>query len=147
MNATAATDPNWPLMFAIIGGFFIVFPLFWCFVVWILSRASGWHRLAGRYAMVTRPVMGARHSGLTGMVGAVSYRNVLTVHFVPEGFFLEVMVLFRIGQPALFIPWTEVTGRKARQVLWWSAVSLSIGHPVMGTITLPADLVDKYSPA
>jgi|JI6StandDraft_1071083.scaffolds.fasta_scaffold00592_12 hypothetical protein len=141
---TAAPTPEW-LIFAIVGGFFVAFPLFWCLVVWILSRASGWHRLAARFASGGRLITGARHSGVTGMVGLVSYRGVLTLHFEPDGFFLEVMTLFRVGQPRLFIPWSEVTERKPHQVLWWKSVSLSIGQPVITTITLPADLLEKQS--
>ena len=146
MNTDPAPEPDWLLMWAIVGGFLIIFPLFWCTVVGFLSWASGWRHLAARYASGKRPVTGACHRGLTGMVGGVSYRSSLTVCFESDGFFLEVMRLFRIGQPRLFIPWSEVTGRKPRAVLWWRATSLSIGMPVIGTITLPADLVEQHAP-
>ncbi len=147
MNPTTVPqEMAWPLALAIVGGFLVVFPLFWCGVVWLLSRMGGWHHLATRYAAGNRPVAGACHGGVTGMVGGVSYRGVLTVHFVPEGFFLEVMVLFRIGHPRLFIPWAAVSGRQARRVLWWNAVSLSVGQPVISTVTLPAKLLEGHLP-
>ena len=147
MNTTTAEPaPDW-LIFAIVGGFLIVFPLFWCLVVWILSRVSGWHRLAALHASGSRPVAGVCHVGVTGMVGGVSYRGVLTLHFDTGGFFLEVMPLFKIGHPRLFIPWSEITGRTPRSVLWWKAVSLGVGHPAISTVTLPADLVKTHSPA
>lgn len=145
-NLPAAPDPNWPLTFAIIGGFLVVFPLIWCSVLWFLSRASGWHRLAAHYASGSRPLSGVRHAGLTGMVGGVSYRSILTIHCDSDGFFVEVMPLFRIGQPRLFIPWADVTARRPFAVLWWRAVALSVGQPVIGTISLPADLVGKHAP-
>lgn len=147
MMNTSTTDaaPEW-LVFAIVGGFLVVFPLFWCVVVWILSRASGWHRLAARFACGGRLMTGARHRGVTGMVGLVSYRGTLTLHFDTDGFFMEVMPLFRIGHQRLFIPWSEISGRMPRRVLWWKSVSLSVGQPVISTITLPADLVDKHAP-
>ena len=145
--ATASPDPNWPLMLAIIGGFFVVFPAFWCFVVWLLSRLSGWHRLATRYASGNRPVTGTRYGGVTGMVGGVSYRSTLTLHFDTDGFFMEPMVLFKIGQPRLFIPWSDISDRKSFAVLWWSATRLSVGQPVIGTISLPVYLLDKHAPA
>lgn len=145
-TTTVAPAPGW-LIFAIIGGFLVIFPLFWCAVVWLLSRISGWHRLAQRYASGDRPVTGACYGGITGMVGAVSYRSTLTVHFGQEGFFLEVMPLFRVGQPRLFIPWSEISGRKSRSVLWWRAMALSVGQPAIGSVALPADLVEKYAPA
>jgi hypothetical protein len=144
-TATAAPDQFW-LVLGIVGGFLVVFPAFWCFVVWILSRASGWHRLAQRHAAGNRLVSGACHGGVTGMVGVVSYRHVLTLHFNADGFFLEVMVLFRIGHPRLFIPWSEISTRTPRQVLWWKATSLSIGTPVITSITLPTDLLTQHAP-
>lgn len=144
VNSTSAAAPDsvW-LVISIIGGFIIVFPAFWCFVVWLLSQVGGWSRLALRFSASQRlrQPAGTRHSGLTGMVGVVSYRNVLTLHVDRDGFFLEVMALFRIGHPRLFIPWSEITGRKPRQVLWWKAETLSIGSPVIATITLPAGLI------
>ncbi|MDZ4405430.1 hypothetical protein [Prosthecobacter sp.] len=143
---TVEPAPDW-LIFAIVGGFLVVFPLFWCLVVWILSRVSGWHRLAARHASASRPVTGARHDGVTGMVGGVSHRGTLTLHFDTEGFFLEVMPLFRIGHPRLFIPWSEITGRRPFAVLWWKAMRLSVGQPIIATITLPTALVEKHDPA
>lgn len=136
----SAPVPAW-LPIAIVGGFLVIFPTFWCFVVWLLSQIGGWSRLAQRYSAEGRLITGTRHSGLTGMVGVVSYRGVLTLHVDRDGFFLEVMWLFRIAHPRLFVPWTEITGRKPRQVLWWKAETLSIGNPVIATITLPADLI------
>lgn len=146
MNTPAAAPaPEW-LVFAIVGGFLIIFPLFWCFVVWMLSRISGWHRLAARHASGSRLVTGTRHCGVTGMVGAVGHRGTLTLHFDSEGFFIEVMPLFKVGHPRLFIPWTEISGRKDRTVLWWKSVSLSIGQPQITTITLPAALLEQHEP-
>jgi hypothetical protein len=148
MNTPPATtsEPDWLLLLIIVGGFGIIFPLFWCFIVWILSRASGWHRLALRYPGANRPMTGARHAGVTGMVGVVSYRHVLTLHFESDGFFLEVMPLFRIGQPRVFIPWSEIAERKPFAMRWWNAIRLTVGHPEVATIRLPADLVEKYAP-
>ena len=143
----AATAPNWLLMLAIIGGFVVIFPLFWCLVVWMLSRMSGWHGLARHYASGDRQVTGDRHTGVTGMVGGVSYRHVLTVHFTADGFFIEPMALFKIGQPRLFIPWSDVTRSGSVNVLWWRATRLAVGHPVVATISLPADLVEQHAPA
>ena len=148
MNTTLTTpDQDWLLLPAIIGGFFIVFPLFWCLVVWMLSRGSGWHRLAARHASGSRPVTGVTCGGVTGMVGGGSYRGTLTLHFDTDGFFLEVMPLFRIGHPRVFIPWSEISGRQPFTVLWWKAVRLSVGQPVIATISLPAALLEKHAPA
>lgn len=146
MNPPTATPPPDWLIFAIIGGFLVVFPVFWCCVVWMLSRMSGWHTLAKRHAAGSRPMEGTCVGGVTGMVGGVSYRSTLTLHFNPDGFFLEVMPLFKPGHQRLFIPWSEVTARVPFRVLWWKAEKLTIGEPVIGTITLPADLLARHAP-
>lgn len=142
--APAEPAPYW-LAFAIVGGFLVVFPLMWCFVVWLLSHMGGWQGLATRYASGNREVTGTRHGSVTGMVGGVSYRGTLTVHVNSEGFFLEVMPLFKIGHPRLFIPWTEISGRKSREILWWKAVSLSIGQPALTTISLPTTVLAEHA--
>ncbi len=133
-------SPDW-LVYAIIGGFAVVFPIFWCFIVWILSLAGGWHRLAKRYAAGARPVSGESHRGVLGMVGGVSYKAILTLHFNDEGFFIAVAPFFRLGHPRLFIPWTEVSTQESRSVFWWKSIRLGIGHPVIATISLPENLV------
>jgi hypothetical protein len=142
----SAPDPNWHIVLYIVVGFAVVFPLFWCFVVWMLSWASGWQRLSRRYASGNRLVTGERHGGVTGMVGMVSYRHVLTLHVAEDGFFIEPLVLFKVGHPRLFIPWNEVTRRGSFAVLWWRAARLSVGEPVVATLSLPADLVERYAP-
>ncbi|GEP42958.1 hypothetical protein [Brevifollis gellanilyticus] len=142
MNPPPAESAPYWLPFAIVGGFLIVFPTIWCFVVWLLSHMGGWQALTPRYASGSRPVAGTRHSGLTGMVGGVSYRSTLTAHLDTDGFFIEVMPLFKIGHPRLFIPWPDISDRKQRQVLWWKAEVLSIGQPVITTIALPSALLE-----
>jgi hypothetical protein len=144
-TTNANSDPEW-LPFAIIGGFLIVFPLFWCGVVRLLSEVGGWQRLARRYVAGDLAVTGERFRGVTGLVGAVSYRSVLTLHFNADGFFIEVMPFFRIGHPRLFIPWSEIGERIPSRTLWWKGERLSIGHPAIGTITLPAKLLAQHQP-
>ena len=140
MNTSTSPAPGW-LALAIIGAFLVFFPLLWCSIVWLLSHAGGWSRLAQRHAAGDRFVTGERRGGITGRVGVVNYRNVLTVHLTADGFFLEVMPLFRIAHPRLFIPWSEVCARTPLTVLWWKAERLSIGNPLVATITLPAELL------
>ncbi len=144
-NPPPPLDPAYVL--GIVVGFLIFFPALWIGINGLLSRLSGWHRLAARYASASRPVTGTRRGGVSGQVGFVSYRGVLTLHADVDGFFLEVMALFRFGHPRLFIPWSEISANAPRNLLIWKAQCLSIGHPVVGTITLPADWVAKHRPA
>ena len=132
--------PAW-LVTGIVAAFLVGFPLFWCAVVWFLSLAGGWQRLARDYAAGGRAVSGQRRSRVLGMVGWVSYRFVLTVHVADDGVFIEVMPLFRPGHPRLFIPWGAFSGRRPTGILMWKAERFDVGSPVIATLTLPAGLI------
>jgi len=111
---TPSPDPVW-LIPAIVLGFAVVFPLFWCFVVGLVSHIGGWSRLARRFPEDPRTRTanreGTTHHGVSGRIGVASYRHVLTVRTTPEGLHLSVMPLFRSGHPSLFIPWSAVRER------------------------------------
>ncbi|WP_373502918.1 hypothetical protein [Aestuariivirga sp.] len=147
LSVGAAALSETGLVLAIIAGFAVIFPLFWCGVVWLLSHMSGWQALARSHGAGTRPVTGVRHSLVTGMVGWVSYRNVLTLHVAADGLFIEVMPLFRIGHPRLFIPWTEIGARRPSRVLFWTAEQFEVGRPPAGVITLPPGYLGDHVPA
>ncbi|MBP6782717.1 MAG: hypothetical protein KA152_02935 [Verrucomicrobiales bacterium] len=131
------------IFFVSIGGFLNGFPLIWCFVIWLLSHFSGWQRLAKRYAAGDRPVSGEKHSGFQALIGGARYRQVITVHFNHDGFFMEANPFFKLGHPRLFIPWLDVHSRTPCLMRGWKAERLSIGEPVIGTITLPVLLLNS----
>lgn len=118
--------PDW-LLALIPLGFLIGFPLFWSAIVLLLSRVSGWHRLAQRYR-APASFAGEVRSGCHGMLGHVSYRGTLTIGANRAGLYLAVMRIFAIGHPPLFIPWTEIHARRGR-VLFMQVVTLAIGSP------------------
>ena len=124
------------LALAILGLFAAVFPALWCLVLWFLSWLGGWQRLASQFLAADRPVTGRRKAWLYGKVGLVSYRRVLILHVAGDGFFLEVMALFRPGHPRLFVPWQAIRKRTRTQFLLWRAERIEIGHPPVA-VTLP----------
>ena len=130
----------------IVVGFLIFFPGMWCGICWLLSRLSGWHRLAAHYASSSRPVTGTLYGGVSGQVGFVSYRGVLTMHADTDGFFVEVMALFRVGHPRLFIPWSEISASEAQTMFFSRLERLGIGQPVVATLALPAYWVKEHRP-
>ncbi len=146
MEQGDASNPVW-LILGILVGFVVVFPLFWCGVVALLGFVGGWRSLAKHYRAGNRPVSGIRANPARSMIGFVSYRNIIAIHFTPEGFFLETMPLFRVGHPRLFIPWADVVGRKRTRWFFYTSESLLIGDPKVGLITLPAKLMDAHGPS
>lgn len=143
----AASLSQGAMVLAIVAGVAVALPLFWCAVVWLLSHVSGWQTLARSFGAGTRPVTGTPYHFVTGMVGWVSYRHVLTLHVAADGLFLEVMPLFRIGHPRLFIPWTQIGGRRPARVLFWTAERFEVGQPPAGVVTLPPGYLKDRAPA
>ena len=119
----------------------VILPAFWCLIVFGLSHASGWQRLAATYATQLAP-HGKRFVARSGKVGGVSYRNVLIVHLAPEGMFLAVFLLFRIGHKTLLIPWNAIHDEEAVKFLWYRAVRFQIGRPTIGRVELPTEILE-----
>lgn len=120
----------------------VVFPIFfvslWCFASLVVSTFSGWRKLALLYpatASLIKP--DTVHRMVTAKMGASRYKGSLTVGFSPEGMHLSVMVLFRLGHPPLFIPWSEFYHFQAHRFLGFESVSCEIGSPNITTLTLP----------
>jgi hypothetical protein len=141
-------DPAW-LVPAIVLGFAVVFPLFWCLVVTLIGHVGDWARLARRFPAGPRPGNPAperpfRH-GVSGRIGLASYRHVLSVGTSRDGLHLAVMPLFRCGHRPLFIPWSAVLERHpVRLLLGGRAERLVIGDGTrrLGTILLPAEVLE-----
>lgn len=135
--STFAINPLWltpfiPLLVL------ILFSLFWCFVVWMISLIGGWQRLAKRYR-AQQPASGKRWFNQYGYVNRARYRNALNLATNDTGLFLETMPLFRIGHPRLFIPWQDL--HNPRNVTYrrrWPLVQVDVGAPPQATLSLPA---------
>jgi len=143
MQASSETFPIW-LVLAIVAGFLVIFPVFWCFVVWLISLIGGWRRLAQVYQTSETP--GGR--GLFAhfvLVGIASYRNTVTVRITPAGLHLAVMPLFRVGHPPLLIPWHALRGGEPTSFRWLLGVRFQVLGPAsnlpLTTLALPEAIV------
>src|SRR5579864_443883 len=111
-------NPTEPLMQAwinhhpalFIGCLFVYLILFWLFVVNIVALASGWKLLAKRFR-AQFPFSGAVWKWQSAMIRSTRYNGGLKIGADPMGLLLDVMPIFRVGHPSLFIPWTEITVR------------------------------------
>lgn len=125
--------------FLVTGGivllFFIVFPLWWVFIVWLISR-FGWNKLAERYGTEQIPYGDVR-SMQAMRVGASRYNGTVTLTSNDNGVFIETMWLFRAGHKRLFIPWVEMHDPKPSAVRIWPVTRVTVGYPEVGTIALP----------
>jgi hypothetical protein len=80
----------------------------WAGVSYLLSKFGGWSRLAEYYRFES-DFAGERwkHQSASMRLG-VNYNNVLTIGVSSTGVLLEVLFLFRVGHPPLFIPWSDI---------------------------------------
>ena len=117
----------WFLPVLIVVGFLVIFPAFWCAVVKLISVAGGWSRLATRYP-ASEPALDHRWPMQSGRFGGLgNYRNVLTVGVGPEGLFLDVMALFRVGHAPLLVPWEDVEVLPDESLFFLSVTPVRIG--------------------
>ncbi|MEQ8175416.1 MAG: hypothetical protein ABRQ26_10170 [Syntrophomonadaceae bacterium] len=100
-------------------------------IVRILGRSSGWNAMAGIYAY-NGPEPSGSWPRQTLMVGRVQYRNTAKFALLPEGMYLQT----RFNQQALLIPWRAFSGCQPTTLYWQKAYTLTVGNPVLGSITL-----------
>ncbi len=92
--------------------FVVVFPLFWCGVVFLTAYLGGWLRLAKQYRY-EGPWPERRWSLQSARIGWGNYNGILTVGANWEGLYLKPMLLFRCGHPPLFIPWYDLSVKQS----------------------------------
>lgn len=100
-------------------------------IVRLLRRGSGWDAMAGLYTY-SGPVPSKAWPRQTMMVGKVQYRNTVNFALLPEGMYLQT----RFNQQALLIPWRAFSGCQPTTLYWQRAYMLTVGNPVLGSITL-----------
>lgn len=128
----------------------IVFPLLfagaWLFAGWSVGRLSGWHKLAQRFALQgDLPREGWRFSSAR-MRWGMNYNNCLTIGSSPAGLYLAMPWAFRIGHPALFIPWNEIS-HQPTSILWMDMVRFDLGREDSVPFTVRRRLADQIQQA
>lgn len=79
------------------------------FLSWLPSKVSGWSKLAEVYR-APKPFAGTLLRGKTIVVGRfMGYKGIISLGADREGLYLEVLRLFSLGSPALWIPWKDMS--------------------------------------
>jgi hypothetical protein len=121
-----AAPPSTTLVILIVVGFLVIFPLFWCGVVGLLSTVGGWGRLAAAYPGTGSEVVTERFDLAGGSVGVVSYRSTLKVGVGEWGVGLSVLLPFRFMHPPIAIPWEAVQSCGDARFAFWSGSELRL---------------------
>lgn len=127
--------------------FFLIFPLFWCAVLWLIGKLSGWSLLARRFRL-TSSFLGERWSFQSArMRWGANYGSCLTVGADATGLYLAVMVFFRAGHPSLLLPWHEVSVRKRWKMVVFRYVELTLGREEQISLRISGRLADRIQAA
>jgi hypothetical protein len=110
----------------------------------IFAKVSGWTRLAEHYPASEQPE-GAKYTRRTVQVGAVRYRNCVTVCLSPQGLYLWARPILSKYPPVL-IPWGEIQRIQETRLYWERALQLSVGNPQVATITVRMGLFKLLQP-
>jgi hypothetical protein len=126
----------------LIGILVLLFPAFWCFISWNISRASGWQQLAKAYPAGTPP-KGAKFK-VNGLIGNQKYSGNLLVHVSEDGFFLSATLPVSFGHEPLFIPWSAVQNRRPKDSRWRATVEFEVGSPCITRMELPRNIFHNW---
>ncbi len=95
-------------------GFFVLFPLLWVCISWLISHVSGWRNLARHYAIdqpgqVSKPRMRQQSVSMGyAPFSAARYSGVVNIGIDGIALYLSTIWLFRVGHKPLRIPFEDI---------------------------------------
>jgi hypothetical protein len=146
-QARMAMDPGFVLNLAILLVVLVAIGVGFRFLIPVVARhfkgSGGWDRLAKAYATTRQPPkLLLRRQNL--VVGQIVYRRSMTVGWDDAGLYLELgFPLSIFERRRLFLPWTEFKRVEDARLFWRKGALLSLGKPLIGTITVPIELFDN----
>jgi len=94
---------------------------FFCFISYLTSVISGWHRLAQCFRAQSEPYGETKSAGPFPYTVYTRYwshyGSVIKMTAADDGLYLSVFFLLRFGHPPLRIPWTEIEISRTRRFL------------------------------
>lgn len=100
-----------------VGGFGVVFAVFWSAVCIVLAAWGGWRSLARYYAGEVRMAKAGWRFQSATMRRMTNYNFILTVTVGEDGLGLSVLGLFRPGHPPIKVPWNDIEAQADRHLL------------------------------
>ena len=141
-------DSPWLRLVGILFTAVVLIPLFWCFVVWLLSRFSGWGGLARKYES-NRRFEGDIRRWQSARIGGVKYNHVITLTQMEDGLGITPMPLFSAGHVPLLIPWKAISYEGRKQVFFMTVDVFQLGetHPVSFKVVPGAIDLERLQPS
>ena len=117
-----AVDPKYRALLAL-----LIIPTAWVAVAVLISHVGGWVALARAYSCLDFLPSDQWSFQSAAMRYWINYGNCLTVGVSPQGLYLAIFFLLRVGHPPLLIPWSDISICRKR-VLWSKVVELRLGR-------------------
>jgi len=140
--ADVFTKSNAPWFVAF--GFPFFFVGLWLLITFIISRTSGWARIAQSYT-ADGPLSGTRFGWQSASFRGTNYNNSLNLGVDTEGLYMAPMALFRAFHPPLFIRWMEITAHPVKMWRMFEMIELRFQRtpdiPIRIRATLASQLV------
>jgi len=108
---------------------------------------SGWWKLSQFYRARVSPDGKKLWFQSASMRMGMNYGNCLILVVNPDGIYLSVLFLFRIGHPPLFIPWTDIAMRERRFLFFFKQAELRFAKSSSIPFVISRRLMDKISDA
>jgi len=132
---------TYPFLFSV-----SVFLVLWTLVPIVISYASGWASLASQFRF-RDTFSGSRWSWQSAQMRfMMNYNRCLTVGASEQGLYLAMNPLFRLGHPALFIPWNEVSVKPER-ILFFEGTRFQLGRETPVPLWVRKKLADRLKTA
>ena len=86
--------------------FLLYFVLLWCAITWLLGRLTGWTFVAKAYPCQEQLPKLNRWNSCS--IPNLTMRNCVNVALDEKGMYFQLFILFRLGNPAIFVPWSDI---------------------------------------
>ena len=117
---------------------------FYALLTGIFMGSSGLSRLMQQYPAPFQPE-GSAQTWQTVRVGAVRWRNCVTIVVGPQGFYFAVRQAFTNFRPVL-IPWSQIRATRETHLYWRQAATLSVGDPSVAEVTVYMNQFERMRP-
>jgi hypothetical protein len=123
------------------------FTFFWCFVVFLISRLSGWAVLAAAYPATEVLSPSVRYRWQSAFMNAnTKYNASIIVAADTQGVHFATFPIFGVGHAPFSVPWTDVRA-EARQLMFVTRVKLTFARAPQVTMLVLPRLAERLEAA
>jgi hypothetical protein len=127
---------------AVVIGSLLLFACFWCGLLALLARISGWTAIAAQYR-ATGAKDGRALRMQSARFGWIDYNGCLSIRVSDEGLRISIWPFFCSEHPPLFLPWSALHVVEVREGRWQRDVTLNVGTPPIARVRLALKVLEE----